>query len=67
MVILPSKTSLFNIEQCIAENIPLSAGHRDFEGYKGKHPDPKWPNDAKICVNLVLNYEEGAEYRLENS
>lgn len=64
MADLTSKSSLFDIEQCIAENIPLSAGHRDFEGYKGKHPDPKWPNDAKICVNLVLNYEEGAEYRL---
>ncbi|KAH8816692.1 carbohydrate esterase family 4 protein [Xylogone sp. PMI_703] len=61
-----SKAKLFTIEQCIAENIPLSAGYRDFEGYKGKYPDPKWPNGAKICVNLVLNYEEGAEHSVLN-
>lgn len=54
---------LFTIDQCIAENIPLSAGYRDFEGYKGKYPDPKWPGNAKLCVNIVLNYEEGGEYR----
>lgn len=54
---------LFTIDQCIAENIPLSPGYRDFEGYKGKYPDPKWPGNAKLCVNIVLNYEEGGEYR----
>lgn len=54
---------LFTIEQCIEENIPLSAGYRDFEGYKGKYPDPKWPGNAKLCVNIVLNFEEGGEYR----
>lgn len=56
-------TRLFTIEQCIAENIPLSVGYRDFEGYKGKFPDPQWPGNAKLCVNIVLNYEEGGEYR----
>lgn len=58
----PSTNKLFTIDQCIAENIPLSPGYRDFEGYKGKYPDPKWPGDAKLCVNIVLNYEEGGEY-----
>ena len=52
-----------DIKQCIAENIPLSAGYRDFEGYKGAPPDPKWPGGAKIAVNVVLNYEEGGENR----
>ncbi|KAK4865117.1 hypothetical protein LT330_001740 [Penicillium expansum] len=59
-------TRLFTIEQCIAENIPLSAGYRDFEGYKGKFPDPQWPGNAKLCVNIVLNYEEGGEYSVVN-
>ena len=54
---------LYTVEQCIAENIPFSPGYRDFEGYKGKYPDPKWPGGAKLCVNVVLNYEEGGEYR----
>lgn len=56
-------TKLFTVEQCIEENIQLSAGYRDFEGYKGQTPDPQWPGQAKICVSIVLNYEEGGEYR----
>lgn len=36
--------------------------HRDFVGY-GKHPPhPHWPGNARIAVQFVLNYEEGAEY-----
>ena len=35
--------------------------HRDFVGY-GKHPPhPHWPENARIAVQFVLNYEEGAE------
>ncbi|NLU82168.1 allantoinase PuuE [Rhodococcus sp. HNM0569] len=30
-------------------------------GYGRHAPDPRWPNDAKIAVQFVLNYEEGAE------
>jgi hypothetical protein len=29
---------------------------------QGRHPpNPAWPNDARICVQFVLNYEEGGE------
>ncbi len=42
----------------------LTALPRDFVGYGQFPPDPKWPNDLKVAVNLVLNYEEGAEYSL---
>ncbi|THW00787.1 hypothetical protein D6D25_08820 [Aureobasidium pullulans] len=59
-------TKLFTVEQCIEENIQLSAGYRDFEGYKGQTPDPQWPGQAKICVSIVLNYEEGGEYSVLN-
>ena len=24
-------------------------------------PDPKWPNGAKVALQFVINYEEGAE------
>ena len=34
---------------------------RDMIGYGGQTPDPKWPNGAKIAVQIVLNYEEGGE------
>jgi putative urate catabolism protein len=34
---------------------------RDFIGYGAEPPHPRWPGDARIAVNLVMNYEEGAE------
>ena len=34
---------------------------RDFLGYGPNTPDPQWPGDARIAVQFVLNYEEGAE------
>ena len=37
---------------------------RDFRGY-GRHTPPvRWPGDASLVVNIVLNYESGAEYSL---
>nr|WP_175582175.1 allantoinase PuuE [Phaeobacter sp. HF9A] len=30
-------------------------------GYGANAPHPAWPNDAKIAVQFVLNYEEGGE------
>ncbi len=37
---------------------------RDFRGYGGNPPDPKWPDGARVAVSLVLNVEEGAELSL---
>ncbi len=34
---------------------------RDLVGYGASPPHPHWPNDAKVAVSLVLNYEEGGE------
>ena len=34
---------------------------RDLVGYGARPPHPRWPNDAKIAVSIVLNYEEGGE------
>ena len=34
---------------------------RDLVGYAGNPPDPRWPNDARIAVSVVLNFEEGGE------
>lgn len=34
---------------------------RDMVGYGSKPPKIQWPNQAKIALNFVINYEEGAE------
>ena len=34
---------------------------RDLIGYGANPPNHEWPNKAKIAVQFVLNYEEGAE------
>ena len=34
---------------------------RDLRGYGRNPPDPKWPDDARVAVQFVINYEEGAE------
>ena len=34
---------------------------RDMVGYGANPPDPKWPGDARIAINFVMNYEEGSE------
>jgi putative urate catabolism protein len=34
---------------------------RDLIGYGATPPNPQWPNQAKIAVQFVINYEEGGE------
>lgn len=34
---------------------------RDLVGYGACPPNPKWPNNARIAVQFVVNYEEGGE------
>ena len=34
---------------------------RDLVGYGSKSKKINWPNNARIAVQIVLNYEEGAE------
>ena len=43
-------------------NTTLSTDYpRDLIGYGEHPPQPHWPGDARIAVQFVLNYEEGAE------
>jgi allantoinase len=37
---------------------------RDFLGYGGHPPDPRWPGRARVAVSFVVNVEEGAELSL---
>jgi allantoinase len=34
---------------------------RDLIGYGANPPHPRWPGNARIAVQFVLNYEEGGE------
>jgi allantoinase len=34
---------------------------RDFVGYGDSPPDFEWPTGARLALNFVINYEEGAE------
>jgi putative urate catabolism protein len=35
---------------------------RDLKGYGRNPPHANWPNDAKLAVQFVINYEEGGEH-----
>ncbi len=37
---------------------------RDLVGYGANPPHPQWPEDARIALQIVLNYEEGSEYSI---
>jgi putative urate catabolism protein len=42
--------------------IPFEPGYpRDLAGYGEHPPHPRWPGGARIALQFVLNYEEGAE------
>jgi OHCU decarboxylase len=41
--------------------VPDTSYPRDLIGYGRNPPHPHWPNDARICVQFVINYEEGGE------
>lgn len=34
---------------------------RNLIGYGDTPPHPQWPNDARVAISFVLNYEEGGE------
>lgn len=34
---------------------------RDLRGYGRRPPHPQWPQQARVAVQVVLNYEEGSE------
>jgi allantoinase len=40
---------------------PLDNYPRDLIGYAGRPPQARWPNEARIAVSFVLNFEEGGE------
>ncbi|MGE0314216.1 MAG: polysaccharide deacetylase family protein [Lautropia sp.] len=43
-----------------------SLHRRDFIGYGAFPPNPRWPGEARVAVNFVLNYEEGSEPSIDD-
>jgi len=39
---------------------------RDLVGYGGRPPHPRWPGEARVALQFVLNVEEGAESSILN-
>ncbi len=37
---------------------------RDFRGYGRTPPDPRWPGNARVAININLNFEAGGERSL---
>lgn len=40
---------------------PQSPYPRDMAGYGRRPPHPRWPDEARIALQFVINYEEGGE------
>lgn len=47
----------------ITEN-PVPGPPRDYAGYGRDVPKVVWPNEARVAINLVINYEEGSEVHM---
>jgi putative urate catabolism protein len=45
-------------------SIGIEHDMRDMVGYGANPPDPKWPGNARLAVQIVMNYEEGSEYSI---
>jgi peptidoglycan/xylan/chitin deacetylase (PgdA/CDA1 family) len=39
---------------------------RDFIGYGPTPPHPRWPGNARLALNIVINYEEGSELSFDD-
>jgi peptidoglycan/xylan/chitin deacetylase (PgdA/CDA1 family) len=45
----------------LSERADLVGPARDYVGYGRNLPRVRWPGDAKVAVNIVINYETGSE------
>ncbi|RLL37601.1 allantoinase PuuE [Acinetobacter cumulans] len=52
--------------QALIDEIQQQDYSRDLIGYHGKPPLAQWPDQARIAVQFVLNYEEGGENHVEH-
>lgn len=52
--------------QDLIDQIQQQDYSRDLIGYHGDLPKVEWPQQARIAVQFVLNYEEGGESHVEH-
>lgn len=52
--------------QDLIDQIQSAPYSRDLIGYNGQPPQVEWPNQARVAVQFVLNYEEGGENHIEH-
>ncbi|MDG9948232.1 allantoinase PuuE [Acinetobacter ursingii] len=52
--------------QDLIDQIQSAPYSRDLIGYHGQPPQVEWPNQARVAVQFVLNYEEGGENHIEH-
>ncbi|MBF7681839.1 allantoinase PuuE [Acinetobacter sp. B5B] len=52
--------------QDLIDHIRTTPYSRDLIGYHGENPKISWPNQARVAVQFVLNYEEGSENHVEH-
>ena len=45
----------------VREDVPAAGPPRELVGYGERPPKVRWENDAKVAVQIVVNYEEGSE------
>jgi peptidoglycan/xylan/chitin deacetylase (PgdA/CDA1 family) len=48
------------------KGVQVPGPERDFVGYGRRIPKATWPNNARVAISLVVNYEEGSEYSHPN-
>lgn len=51
----------FNPQFFMTQDFPVEGPPRELVGYGEHPPNVQWENDAKVAVQLVVNYEEGSE------
>ena len=54
-------TEKFNQQFFMTRDIPVAGPPRELVGYGEFPPKIKWPGEAKVAVQIILNYEEGSE------
>lgn len=59
-------SALYLRGQALIDEIQQQHYSRDLIGYHGNPPHAQWPNQARIAVQFVLNYEEGGENHVEH-
>lgn len=45
----------------ILQDMDVPGPKRDYVGYGRYVPKVYWPNEARVAINIVINYEEGSE------